>query len=280
MIPIYVVSMEKDTDRRLLIERTFENLGLDFRFINAVVGKLLSHDELSQINFSGNLSRKGRAPTSGEIGCSLSHQSAYLDIAKHHEWGIILEDDAIIDERFKDFYLALHLPGVLNQFKQENLYLLGGQDGLRHQHLVALSQWGKVSLGGVTFSRAIQSNHYIYRTCCYLISRSMSTRMIELFANDFYIADEWAYFAKIGIIDGIYLSDFVSHPIELNTSSIEQERLIANANLDKNQSIVVGKNTDIIKLRIKNGLKKHFKLHYVKRVYIKIKLFLLSLRFR
>lgn len=280
MIPIYVVSMEKDVERRLVIERTFKNLGLDFRFIDAIVGKLLTDNEISQINFSGNQNRKGRLPTLGEIGCSLSHQLAYTDIAQHHDWGIILEDDAIIDERFKDFYLALNQPGKLDQFKQENLYLLGGQNGLRHQHLVALSQWGRVRLGGVTFSRAIQSNQYIYRTCCYLMSRSMSNQLLELFSKDFYIADEWAYFAKIGIIDGIYLSDFINHPIELNASSIEQERISANVKSGVNLDFASSQYNASLKEWVKKVLKKYLKIHYLKRGYIKLKLLALSLRFR
>jgi len=64
------------------------------------VGKDVSESERAKLNFSGTDSRKGRLPTDGEIGCSLSHQLIYKDIVQRDEaWSIILEDDAIIDER-------------------------------------------------------------------------------------------------------------------------------------------------------------------------------------
>ncbi|WP_269813952.1 glycosyltransferase family 25 protein [Serratia liquefaciens] len=277
MIPIYVVSMKKDEARRGVLQAAFDKLDIDFKFIDAVVGKDVSESERAKLNFSGTDSRKGRLPTDGEIGCSLSHQLIYKDIVQRDEaWSIILEDDAIIDERFNTFYRALNQQVLSQNFDTNALYLLGGQEGVAYQPKVALSRRNKIVLGnGVIFRRAIKSEGYLFRTCCYMMSKELAEKLLRLFAQDYYIADEWVYFHRLGLIEGMYLADFVGHPLELGGSHLEQERLAAIALKQPMQPDSEG-----FKKKIKLFLKSYFKLHLVKALLIRCRVFLYGFRYR
>ena len=50
-------------------------------------------------------------------------------IDKNIEWAVILEDDVIVNEKFKKFLQYFNLPEK-DKLKHNNLYLLGGQKGL------------------------------------------------------------------------------------------------------------------------------------------------------
>lgn len=277
MIPIYVVSMKKDEARRKILQEAFDKLDIDFKFIDAVVGKDVSQAERGKLNFSGTLMRKGRIPTDGEIGCSLSHQLIYQDMVQQENvWSIILEDDVLVDERFKTFYHALAQQRLEQDFDPDALYLLGGQEGVAYQPKVALSRRNKVVLGeGVIFRRAIKSEGYLFRTCCYMMSKEMSAKLLKLFSKDYYIADEWVYFHRLDLIEGMYVADFVSHPLELGGSHLEQERLAANA---IKQSVIPEK--EGLKQKVKHLLKSYLKLHLIKAFLIRCRVFLYTFRYR
>lgn len=225
MLPIYVVSLKRDMERRIVIQQKMDQLNIPFEFIDAVVGKSLPEDALNNIRQkkSGILLKRQYDATPGEIGCSLSHLHIYQMIQKdNNDWVCILEDDVILDERFSQFYLDFH--NHQKHLNPNNLYLLGGQNGLEHP-LVFKSYVRKVTIGQQTFVKTIESEEYIYRTCCYLMSRSMAGKMIALSDKEFFIADDWAYLSQQKIIHAIYLANFVDHPLDLSDSSIEQERL-------------------------------------------------------
>ncbi len=59
-------------------------------------------------------------------------------IDKNIEWAVILEDDVIVNEKFKNYQCNL---SEKDKLKHNNLYLLGGQKGL-HDYPV----WGKAFL--------------------------------------------------------------------------------------------------------------------------------------
>ncbi|MBA1702624.1 glycosyltransferase family 25 protein, partial [Escherichia coli] len=85
------------------------------------------------------------------IACTLSHQLIYKDmIDKNIEWAVILEDDVIVNEKFKKFLQYFNLPEK-DKLKHNNLYLLGGQKGLHDYPVLGQSLFSKVKVSTCTF---------------------------------------------------------------------------------------------------------------------------------
>lgn len=232
---IYIISLASDITRRQKIESLLVGSNLSYEFVDAVYGKDLTETQLSSLNLQSVQIRLKRNLALSEIGCTLSHLKAFKDIVhKNIQWACILEDDAIFDSAFIDF---IHRVKSYQDLKTSNLYMLGGQDGLPASKFIAKSFFSKVVLGGSVFHKTILSHQYIFRTCCYLINIDMARSLLNLSNKEFFVADDWFFFHKLGIVDDIYLSDLVNHPVDLSTSHIENDRLISFSNVNVVQSI-------------------------------------------
>ncbi|MEY0878042.1 glycosyltransferase family 25 protein [Providencia manganoxydans] len=112
-VPIFIVSLKKDIERRNIITRSLLEQNLSWIMVDAVEGNELSHNYLNSLNLKYN---KPSHPN--EVACSLSHQSIYKKIIDSDvEWAIILEDDAIIDNPLSDFIHELE-QGKTSQLKK------------------------------------------------------------------------------------------------------------------------------------------------------------------
>ncbi|MCL6352705.1 glycosyltransferase family 25 protein [Pectobacterium polaris] len=222
-IPVFIVSLAKDTDRRKSIADTLKKENIYFEFIDAILGSDLPREELDRIKAS---SPKEFNPTTSEIGCSLSHQKIYSKIINEKiEWAIILEDDAIINSSLKHLINGLSEEATI-KIREEDLYILGGQDGLSQRRKVSLSFFNKININGIIFRKLTYKPIYITRTCCYLVSRKLAMNLHEEFNNNYYIADKWDYLYKKKCFKNIYLTEIISHPIvDISNSNIEKERL-------------------------------------------------------
>ena len=123
---IFIISLV-NSPRRSIIKNRLSKLGLQFEFFDAIYGKDLSKEQLSQIDFQfypQNFS--GKKPlTLGEIGCAMSHIMLYEHIVKNNiREAIILEDDAIVSLYFEEIVTA-----ALNKVssKKEILFLDHGK---------------------------------------------------------------------------------------------------------------------------------------------------------
>lgn len=238
MLYIYIVSLRQDVEKRSVVSKTLQDFGLNFSFIDAVYGKSLSDDVLDSIRdkSKGTALNRRFLPTAGEIGCTLSHLIAYQKILDNDlEWACILEDDVILDKRFKTFITTFKATGL----NPETLYLLGGQNGATEAKIVKSIKNTKI-IGQQKFSKIIRSEGVIYRTCCYLMSSHLAEELIRLSKTDFIIADDWNYLVKNNFIKNIYLSSFVDHPLGLSNSHLQKERELAL--LNKSLSNSQGKN--------------------------------------
>lgn len=223
MLPVYVVSLARDTERRKVIKEKLDSLQIPFEFIDAVYGKDLSSSVFAQLNPKGKSPETGAYPTPSEVGCTLSHLKVYALVQQRkQQWACIFEDDAIIDDRMKDFYI--NFTNNLMRFDRDNLYLMGGQNAVSANILVSKSFFTFFYVGKQKFSKLINSEQYVCRTCCYIISNSVTKKMIDLSKTTFLLADDWEFLARNKIINDIYLSDFIDHPVDLSLSHIERER--------------------------------------------------------
>lgn len=91
-IPVFVVSLKKDTDRRAVIAQRLAELNIEFTFFDAFNANEKLHT-LSPEEVFVDPSKHISPP---EYGCSLSHAFLYKKLVKEQiEHALILEDDAI-----------------------------------------------------------------------------------------------------------------------------------------------------------------------------------------
>lgn len=87
--PVWVISLLSAENRREAIASHLSALGIQFEFVDAVDGRLLGDETLSQ------MMEEGYSLPKGHIGCYLSHLEAYRRlVATGTNCGLILEDDA------------------------------------------------------------------------------------------------------------------------------------------------------------------------------------------
>lgn len=223
-VPIFIVSLKKDIERRNIITRSLLEQNLSWIMVDAVEGNELSHNYLNSLNLKYN---KPSHPN--EVACSLSHQSIYKKIIDSDvEWAIILEDDAIIDNPLSDFIHELE-QGKTSQLKKNHIYLLGGQEGLNSRKRLSLSFFNKIKISNVTFRKVTYKPSKIFRTCCYLIHRDECKKLIDLFSDAYYVADSWNLFYKLNKVKGYFLAEVIKHPIlNIENSNIERYRITKN----------------------------------------------------
>lgn len=259
MLHIFIVSLKQDVEKREAISRILNEFNLDFTFIDAIYGKELPDSYLESIRnkSAGKIVNRGFPATPGEIGCTLSHLKVYQEVIDRGlEWACILEDDAILDGRFKTF---------INDFESKdlsplNLYLLGGQTPESKKHIIK-SVRNIRDIGSQRFHKTLKSEKIIYRTCCYLINSNLAKKLISLGNDKLILADDWAYLVEKEIIRNIYLAEFVEHPVDLTDSHIQKERE-AGASTNKASSRPVNlrrKISNVIRWRLRLLVLKAYK---------------------
>lgn len=105
-VPIYIINLERNKERRTFALQKLDSLGLDGEIFPAVDGKTLNRAELEETKvYSDSLSHEkfSRSLTAGEIGCTLSHLRLYQKmIDENISTAIILEDDAMLVDGAKE----------------------------------------------------------------------------------------------------------------------------------------------------------------------------------
>lgn len=102
---IYVINMDKSTDRLKNMERNVPIMGKPFTRISAIVGKELSNEDLQQsTSDSCQL-----FCTSSMIGCYLSHKKTWETmVVNNDKYALIMEDDCeLIDTFQQDLKMVL-----------------------------------------------------------------------------------------------------------------------------------------------------------------------------
>ena len=99
LIPIFVISLPRASDRRDAISKHLQDLGLEFKIIEAVDGVQLADSECT------SLLANGVTYIRGVIGCYLSHIRLYEKIIQENlPVALVLEDDARLNP---DIVLAI-----------------------------------------------------------------------------------------------------------------------------------------------------------------------------
>lgn len=111
MMKVFVLNLDRDRERLEAVDKQLRRLGVEYERIPAVYGKSLSTAEKnSKVNRFRWWCAVGRPITDGELGCALSHATAYRKIVKEElPMACVLEDDVVLDDR---------IPLVLNGLSQ------------------------------------------------------------------------------------------------------------------------------------------------------------------
>ena len=243
MIKILIISLKKDIERREKLLQILKGYEQYYVFIDAVLGKELDYQYLQSLPIHQVEKRKKRLVIPSEIGCTLSHLKAFKYIIDNKlEAACILEDDVILGPRFIQFIESINTEDLKNN--RNDVFILGGQDGIDKSKYIEKSFWFKKNIGGQTFYRVMKSEINVIRACSYIVSSDFAEKTIQLFESKYFLADEWGYFKDEQLYSAIYISNFVNHPIDLSNSNLEAGRLDASKRYIEKKSFVVSlKNT-------------------------------------
>lgn len=140
MVPVYIVNLESDREKRYLIQKQLDGAGIKYEFVDAVDGSKLSAQEKESVYTPQRaIEVFKRELSKGEIGCALSHLKIYRKmVAQEVECAVILEDDV---ELCSDF---LELVENFKEFQNEcDCLLLGHNDEIKRDVFLYTSLWHK-----------------------------------------------------------------------------------------------------------------------------------------
>jgi glycosyl transferase family 25 len=104
-LPIWIINLDRATERRSRMEAQFDRMGLTVTRIAAIDGKAEAATIASMADTARFTTLMGRPPLAAELGCYLSHLEAWRRlVASGAEVGLVLEDDVVFHD---DFLLAI-----------------------------------------------------------------------------------------------------------------------------------------------------------------------------
>jgi glycosyl transferase family 25 len=107
--PLWVVSLDRSADRRVIVAEEFAKLGLEIEFVPGVDGRALAPHEVALYSRWRALFHSGHGMTKGHFGASLAHLGVYErivregipvvavfedDVQPHADLGLVLESIA------------------------------------------------------------------------------------------------------------------------------------------------------------------------------------------
>jgi glycosyl transferase family 25 len=182
-ILVRVISLERSTDRRERVQRELNNFSLEWAFLNAVDGFALKVPPKSY-NQAKVKRLQGHALTLGEIGCYLSHLSAWEQCVQENKPMLVFEDD---------FVLGPEIEAILTDL------------------MACRNLWGVVRLSGIheTKDGTVKGNS-LYRltinhgdpvgAACYLIQPEAAQTLINHSVEIYEAVDHFMeHFSKHGV---------------------------------------------------------------------------------
>lgn len=211
---IYLISLEKDIQRRIDLEKKFLKSYQSMHWIKAINGKELSaKDYFYYTQQYFNAHKKLITPS--EVGCTLSHiQTLEVFLETDEEYCLILEDDVIgcdddIDEIDK----------LIKNRNLDGILLLRDQNGFGFEKYILGKKINS------HYRLPFFSTHHVYGTCAYVVSRHAAQIILNSHKKKFGIADIWSSIIKRTFLNFYYYPLFI-HPEDLSSSHIEKERAI------------------------------------------------------
>ncbi len=94
MIPVLVISLKEETQRRTAIAEHLSSLGFEYQILDAIDARGSLPADHPDYDSAYRLATHGRDLKAGEIGCFLSHRMAYQEMIEQNlPYALIVEDD-------------------------------------------------------------------------------------------------------------------------------------------------------------------------------------------
>lgn len=109
LMKVLIINLDKDRERWESVEAQLQRVGLDYERISGILGRDLTPQQRA-IHYSPFRSswRRARELTPAEIGCALSHLTAYREISmRGFSHALILEDDVVLEDGLAELLEAL-----------------------------------------------------------------------------------------------------------------------------------------------------------------------------
>lgn len=227
-IKILIISLRRSLERRNIISARLNALCIEFEFVDAIDAQDLITTNIQQIQTAQRARHNyGRLIGTTEIACAMSHAEAYKNILASDTLGaIILEDDAIIDGRFKPFAEWLRNTTTA----PSGLWLLGGGEYLEKQVEKNYFDFAicsrKPSASSPTWGSLFRIEScfgHLARACGYFIDRPSAQTLLAQNQPPIALADDWPFFIDQGWIEPYLCRPYlISHPLIIDNQSLLQ----------------------------------------------------------
>ncbi|TXH84374.1 MAG: glycosyltransferase family 25 protein [Rhizobium sp.] len=168
-MPVYLINIDRATDRLAEIQRQGDEFGFRFVRIDGVDGALIPRDQWADVDHDRFQRRHGRTILPGEYGCYRSHLMALRRfLASGEEMAVIIEDDVALDAEFLSRTLAAKAAAPTADLIKLVNHRWGGF------HARARSSQGDI-LGRCLFGP--QGS-----TACYLVTRNGAEKIVKSLA--------------------------------------------------------------------------------------------------
>jgi glycosyl transferase family 25 len=219
-IPIFVVNLARDIEKKEYIYSLCKNEAIHCEFIEAVYGRDLSNDYLKTVyDKDQSIKNFGRELTLGELGCALSHIAIYKKmIAEKIEVAIVFEDDITIESDFKNVIASINkLP------KNWDCVLLGHYPDAAGKVRTLYSFWERRKV--TKYSNLVRLLAPIYGTHGYLINNRGAQKLLDSMQPILKPVDHYTNNESVINLYGITPPVIKLHDIFSQNSSISQERI-------------------------------------------------------
>jgi glycosyl transferase family 25 len=173
-MPIFVVNLRRDPEKKAHMEKIARTLGLNFDFVDAVYGADLTQLQIDEV-YDENLSLKffKRGLSHGELGCALSHLSIYKKMVNEGiEATLILEDDVDISDDIHNI-----IKSTRKFPKNWELMLCGYYAETITERISASSLWGKSEV--TPLHQSVRLVEVSYGTHGYIINNRGAKKLLS-----------------------------------------------------------------------------------------------------
>lgn len=211
-MPTWVINLAHANQRKMRIERHLAQRGVaPVCWFSAIDGRLLSAAEQASAYVPSALVRRaGRAFSSGELGCALSHRGVWQQIVSSNApYALVLEDDAVL------------APDIMQR--------LAELAPLLSQSKSALVTLGRLRLftsaGARTMSTALRLVKPVraWGGYAYVINRAAAAELLALQQLFRCMADDWLYYQAHTDIEVWGLDRFLAAVVPAD-SHLESDR--------------------------------------------------------
>ena len=186
----YVINLARSPDRRAHITAQLDKTRVNYEFVDAIDGRDLN---LADSQIVDPMFARTGAARPGVVGCTLSHLEVYRKILDAGlERACILEDDVV-------------LPADLSVLTDAIApYMTGAEVILLNFHSrepCRITKVGAVALPSGRLLGQIVDYGQMGSAAAYLITAEACARMVKTVLPMKTVADDWAFFCRMGAID-------------------------------------------------------------------------------